>query len=52
MELKIEEIHEICAICVKYTDLAMVWPNKLLSGEFHGKMVIIRSSLWVTRLMG
>ena len=22
-------------------DLVVIWPNKFLSGEFHGKMVII-----------
>ena len=44
MELKIVEIHEIHTICVKSTDLAVVWPNKFLSGEFRGKMVIIRSN--------
>ena len=48
MELKSLKIHEIHAICVKSTDLAVIWPNKFLSGEFHGKMVIIWSNPWVT----
>ena len=46
------EKHEICAICVKSTDLAVIWLNKFLSGEFRGKMVIIMSNLWVTQLLG
>ena len=46
------KMHEIHAICVKCTDLAVIWPNKFLSGEFCGKMVIIRSNLWVTWLLG
>ena len=29
------EIHEICTILVKSTDLAASWMNKFLSGEFH-----------------
>ena len=52
MELKNLKIHEICAICVKSTDLAVIWPNKLLSREFRGKMVIIWSNPRVTRLLG
>ena len=41
MELKICKIHEIRAIGVKSMDLAVTWPNKFLSGEFHGKVVKI-----------
>ena len=52
MELKSLKIHNICTICVKSMDLAVIWPNKFLSGEFRGKMVIIRSNLWVTQLLG
>ena len=33
-------------------DLAVIWPNKFLSGEFHGKMVIIGSNPRVTWLLG
>ena len=33
-------------------DLAVIWPNKFWSGEFRGKMVIIWSDPWVTRLLG
>ena len=32
--------------------LAVIWLNKFLSGEFCGKMVIIRSNLQVTWLLG
>ena len=49
------EIHEIRAILVKSMDLAVIWLNKFLSGEFrvfHGKVVIIWSSTWVSRLFG
>ena len=28
-------------IFVKYVNLAVTWPNKLLSGEFRGKVVIM-----------
>ena len=28
-------------IFVKYVNLAVPWPNKLLPGEFHGKVVIM-----------
>ena len=28
-------------IVVKYVNLAVTWPNELLSGEFHGKVVIM-----------
>ena len=28
-------------IFVKYVNLVVTWPNKLLSGEFHGKVVIM-----------
>ena len=28
-------------IFVQYVNLAVPWPNKLLSGEFHGKVVIM-----------
>ena len=52
MELKNLKIHEIRAICVKSTDLAVIWPNKFLSGEFRGKMVIIWLNPQVTRLLG
>ena len=52
MELKSLKIHEICAICVKSTDLVVIWPNKFLSGEFCGKMVIIWSNPRVTQLLG
>ena len=33
-------------------DLAVIWPNKFLSGEFHGKVVKIWSDPRVTRLLG
>ena len=33
-------------------DLVVIWPNKFLSGEFRGKMVIIWSDPWVTQLLG
>ena len=49
------EIHEICAILVKSTDLVVIWPNKFLSGEFRvfrGKVVIIWPSPQVSRLFG
>ena len=41
MELKICKIREIHAIGVKSMDLVVTWPNKFLSGEFHGKVVKI-----------
>ena len=31
-------------IFVKYVNLAVTWPNKLLSGEFCGKVVIMWSN--------
>ena len=37
-------------IFVKYVNLAVTWPNKLLSGEFRGKVVIMMSNqrvLWL-----
>ena len=37
-------------IFVKYVNLAVTWSNKLLSGEFHGKVVIMWSNqgvLWL-----
>ena len=37
---------------VKYVDLAVTWPNKLLSGEFRGKVVIIWSNPRVLWLLG
>ena len=52
MELKNLKIHEIHTICVKSMDLAVIWLNKFLSGEFRGKMVIIWSNLQVTWLLG
>ena len=52
MELKNLKIHEIHAIYVKSMDLAVIWPNKFLSGEFCGKMVIIWSNQRVTQLLG
>ena len=39
-------------IFVKYVDLAVAWPNKLLSGEFHGKVVIMWSNQPVLWLLG
>ena len=38
-------------IFVKYVNLAVTWPNKLLSGEFRGKVVIIWSNQWVSWLL-
>ena len=29
---------------VQYVDLAVTWPNEWLSGEFHGKVVILLSN--------
>ena len=52
MELKSLKIHKICAICVQFTDLVVIWPNKFLSGEFCGKMVIIWLNPRGTRLLG
>ena len=52
MELKNLKIHEIRAICVKSMDLAVIWLNKFLFGEFRGKVVKIWSDLWVTWLLG
>ena len=37
-------------IFVEYVNLAVTWPNKLLSGEFCGKVVIMMSNqqiLWL-----
>ena len=31
-------------IFVKYVNLVVTWPNKLLSGEFRGKVVIMWSN--------
>ena len=39
-------------IFVKYVNLAVTWPNKLLSGEFCGKMVIMWSNQPVLWLLG
>ena len=52
MKLKNLKIHEIRTICVKSTDLVVIWPNKFLSGEFRGKVVKIWSDPRVTRLLG
>ena len=38
-------------IFVKYVNLAVTWPNKLQSGEFRGKVVIMWSNQLV-RLLG
>ena len=38
-------------IFVKYVNLAVTWPNKLLSGEFHGKVVIMWSNQRVAWLL-
>ena len=38
-------------IFVKYVDLAVTWPNKLLSGEFRGKVVIMWSNQRVSWLL-
>ena len=38
-------------IFVKYVNLAVTWPNKLLSGEFRGKVVIMMSNQWVSCLL-
>ena len=37
---------------VKCMDLVVTWPNRLLSGKFRGKVVIIWSILWVLWLLG
>ena len=37
---------------VKYVDLVVTWPDRLLSGEFHGKVVIMWSNQWVLWLLG
>ena len=37
---------------VKCMDLAVTWPNRLLSVEFRGKVVIIWSNPWVLWLLG
>ena len=42
--LKPENTRNSCNF-VKSTDLAVLWPNKFLSGEFRGKVVIIWSNL-------
>ena len=39
-------------IFVKYVNLAVTWPNKLLSGEFRGKVVIMWSNQPVLWLLG
>ena len=39
-------------IFVKYVDLAVTWPNGLLSGEFRGKVVIMWSNQWILWLLG
>ena len=39
-------------IFVKYEDLAVTWPNRLLSGEFFGKVVIMLSKQRVLWLLG
>ena len=38
-------------IFVKYVNLVVTWPNKLLSGEFRGKVVIMWSNQWVSWLL-
>ena len=43
---------EIRTILVKSMDLAVIWLNKFLSGEFRGKVVIIWSNLQILRLLG
>ena len=49
--LKPENTQNSCNF-VKSTDLAVLWPNKFLSGEFHGKVVIIWSNMRVSWLLG
>ena len=39
-------------IFVKYVDLAVTWPNRLLSGEFHGKVVIMWWNQRILWLLG
>ena len=38
-------------IFVEYVNLAVTWLNKLLSGEFHGKEVIMMSNQRVSWLL-
>ena len=38
-------------IFVKYVNLVVTWPNKLLSGEFRGKVVIMWSNQQVSWLL-
>ena len=38
-------------IFVKYVNLVVTWPNKLLSGEFRGKVVIMWSNQRVSWLL-
>ena len=38
-------------IFVEYVNLAVTWPNKLLSGEFRGKVVIVWSNQRVSWLL-
>ena len=38
-------------IFVEYVNLAVTWPNKLLSGEFRGKVVIMMSNQRVSLLL-
>ena len=38
-------------IFVKYVNLAVTWPNKLLSGEFRGKVVIMWLNQRVSSLL-
>ena len=38
-------------IFVEYVNLVVTWPNKLLSGEFCGKVVIMMSNQWVSWLL-
>ena len=39
-------------IFVKYVDLAVTWLNRLLSGEFHGKVVIMWWNQQILWLLG
>ena len=49
--LKPENVRNSCNF-VNSTDLVVIWPNKFLSGEYRGKVVIIWSNLQVSRLLG
>ena len=48
---KVENTRNLCNF-VKCMDLAVTWLNRLLSGEFRGKVVIIWLNPWVSWLLG